>query len=129
MRELKLAIKKGALKNTPNDEEHRIQCRCIEYSKTDPRLKWLFAIPNGGQRNISVARKLKREGVKRGVFDLFLPVASLGFHGCFMEVKAPSGTLSDEQKEFQENISSQGYFHVIIRSVEDFKKAIFFYLG
>lgn len=36
-------------------------------------LEWLFAIPNGGERHAAVANKMKVEGAKAGVYDLFLP--------------------------------------------------------
>jgi hypothetical protein len=39
-----------------------------------PVLKLLYAVPNGRDRNIYVARKLKAEGVLAGVADLCLPV-------------------------------------------------------
>lgn len=47
---------------------------------TDPRsrvaeqLKWLHAIPNGGDRHGATAGKMKAEGAKAGVWDMFLPV-------------------------------------------------------
>ena len=44
-----------------------------------PELKWLHAIPNGGLRDKITSGKLKAEGVKPGVSDLFLPVK----RGCF----------------------------------------------
>lgn len=39
-----------------------------------PELRWLHAIPNGGQRDKITAGKLKAEGVKKGVLDVFLPL-------------------------------------------------------
>ena len=35
-----------------------------------PDLRWLFAVPNGGRRDVAEAAHLKRQGVKRGVVDL-----------------------------------------------------------
>ncbi|MGH9837274.1 MAG: hypothetical protein ACREEM_00645 [Blastocatellia bacterium] len=45
-----------------------------------PVLKLLYAVPNGGDRNLYVARKLKAEGVMAGVADLCLPAARRGCH-------------------------------------------------
>ena len=46
-----------------------------------PELRLLFAVPNGGHRHRAVAARLKDEGVKAGVPDLFLPVPRGAFHG------------------------------------------------
>ena len=45
----------------------------------------LFAIPNGGERNIIVAARMKKEGVRAGVPDLFLAAPKGGFHGLLTE--------------------------------------------
>lgn len=82
-----------------------------------PELRLMFAIPNGGHRNLLVARKMKAEGVKAGVPDIFLPVARGGFHGLFVEMKAESarpkkggkGGLSDLQCEWIGDLRNQGY--------------------
>jgi len=39
----------------------------------------IFAIPNGGKRNRIEAAKLKRQGVKPGVPDIFLPAPRDGY--------------------------------------------------
>ena len=56
----------------------------------------IFHIPNGGRRSISVAKKLKAEGVKAGVPDLYIPEWHL-----WIEMKRVSGgRLSPEQVEW-----------------------------
>jgi len=40
-----------------------------------PNARKIFAIPNGGHRNVVVAGKLKAEGVRAGVPDLCFPEA------------------------------------------------------
>ena len=76
-----------------------------------PELRWMFAVPNGGDRRASVAAALVAEGVKSGVSDIMLPVACGGMHGLFIEMKRPQppGRLSREQKEFQAAMTLQGY--------------------
>jgi hypothetical protein len=49
-------------------------------------LKLLYAVPNGGDRNLRVPRKLKAEGVMAGVADLCLPAARRGYHGLYLEI-------------------------------------------
>ena len=61
-----------------------------------PELRLMFAIPNGGERDKRVAARLKAEGVKRGVPDVFLPVRRGGFAGLFIELKRPDSEVRTE---------------------------------
>ncbi len=78
----------------------------------------LFAIPNGAQlagNKATRARqmnKLKAEGLKPGVSDLFLMVARGGYHGMFIEMKDAGKTkcsVSDNQWAHIEEAREQGY--------------------
>lgn len=74
-----------------------------------PELKLLFHIPNGGSRNTLEAANLKRQGVKAGVPDLFLPVAKGTYHGLFIEMKWGKNTVTDKQDEWLHDLTVQGY--------------------
>lgn len=80
-----------------------------------PELRWLHAIPNGGERTQSVALEMVAEGVKSGVLDVCLPVARGGFFGLYVEFKRPgrertkNGGLSDNQIAFGNFITENGY--------------------
>ena len=74
-----------------------------------PELKLLFHIPNGGSRNALEAANLKRQGVKAGVPDLFLPVAKGTYHGLFIEMKWGKNTVTDKQDEWLHDLTVQGY--------------------
>lgn len=75
-----------------------------------PELALMFAVPNGGLRNATVAAKLKAEGVKPGVPDIFLPVARGGYHGLFIEMKRiRGGKLSTEQALWITELLEQRY--------------------
>lgn len=58
-----------------------------------PELELLYHVPNGGKRDKATAAVLKRQGVKAGVPDLVLPVARCGYHGLYIELKAPGGSV------------------------------------
>lgn len=75
-----------------------------------PELKLLFHIPNGGYRSKTTAARLKREGVKAGVPDLFLPVPRGTFHGLWIELKAGNNQATDLQREWLNNLDDQGYY-------------------
>ncbi len=84
---------------------------CSRQLKDFPMLKWLYAVPNGGERNRAVAARLKAEGVKSGVSDLCLPYRSKGYSGLYIEMKKPGGRESAEQKEFGAFVQSQGFLY------------------
>lgn len=78
-----------------------------------PELALLFAIPNGGARSPATASKLKATGVKRGVSDMYLPVARHGKHGLWIELKKlKGGKESPEQVAWGQAMREQGYGYV-----------------
>ena len=93
-----------------------------------PELKLLFHIPNGGKRNIVTAKRLKAEGVKAGVPDLFLPVPRGGFHGLFIEMKAGKTKTTKKQDAWITDLRQQGYKAVVCYGCEQAMKEIKEYL-
>lgn len=117
------------MKKMRNDHEHKIQRTLIELARPIPGCEWLHAIPNGGKRNLRVARKLKLEGVKSGVLDLFLPVPCRGYHGMYIEVKHGYNKLTQNQKDFNKYAEKNGYYCVTVYSAQAGIDAILWYLG
>lgn len=76
------------------------------YGSLSYQLQWAHAIPNGGERDVIVAGRMKAEGVKAGVWDVFIPVPCGKWHGMYIEFKKPKrrreedGGVSDKQREF-----------------------------
>lgn len=95
--------------------------------------KWqnlLFAIPNGGLRNIVTAKKLAAEGVVSGVADLFLAVPTHSFHGAFIEMKRKKGgRQSPTQRIFEQDITAIGYVYILGQGWENAADAIRKYLS
>jgi hypothetical protein len=90
---------------------------------------FLFAIPNGGLRNKTIAGQLKAEGVKAGVPDLFLSLPSGKYHGLYIEMKRrEGGTVSREQKKMLERLSSAGYMTVVAKGADEALSAVKEYL-
>lgn len=110
------------------NEEHNLQVACVRWFDMQyPSYKnMLFAVPNGGQRNVIVASKLKAEGVRAGVADLIF-MCGLG-QVLFIEMKTKKGTQTESQKAFEKICLENGYIYKIARSFEDFKKLIEIYL-
>ena len=89
----------------------------------------LFAIPNGGQRNIIVASKLKSEGVRAGIPDLFLAVSRGGKHGLFIEMKkAVGGRVSRKQTLVMDMLADQGYVWAVCHGWNEAKICVESYL-
>lgn len=111
-------VRKGsaALGTLSEHQEQKLLIGWVDVAALElPVLDLLYAIPNGGHRHISVAKKLKDEGVKRGIPDLFLPVAKGGSHGLYIEMKTTKGKLKSEQKEWRDKLVEQGYAWALCR--------------
>jgi hypothetical protein len=126
----KLGVKRRA---KPRELERPHQVALIKWVRTVqnlyPVLKLLYAIPNGGDRNLRVARKLRAEGVLSGVADLCLPAARRGYHGLYLEMKSEEGIATEEQKEFLRGVSVEGYCAVIAAGVDEAKLTLEWYIG
>lgn len=110
--------------------ESDIQIACVRWFRYRfPRYaRLLFAVPNGGARNAVTASILKAEGVVAGVADLLLLVPSKGFHGLAIEMKRPTGRQSVSQREWQGDVTREGYRYAVCRSVTDFMDEVERYL-
>lgn len=119
------------VRRNPTDEEHRIQVSCVRWFRLKyPKLKHiLFAVPNGGIRDIVTGSKLKDEGATRGVSDLILLKSNRFYGGLAIEMKKPGGHQSQAQKEWQMECESAGNKYVICHSLDEFMKVITDYLN
>lgn len=81
-----------------------------------PSSAWWCAIPNGGGRSKAEAGILKATGVKAGAPDLIIVWDGIFFG---IELKAPSGRLSDNQKAACDMIVRAGGFYTVIRSLDE----------
>jgi hypothetical protein len=127
---VKLGVKR---RPKPRELERPHQVALIKWVRSVndayPVLKFLYAVPNGGKRNLRVARKLKAEGVLAGVADLCLPAARRGYHGLYLEMKSEEGVATKEQKEFLRGVSAEGYCAVIAQGVDEARSVLEWYIG
>lgn len=94
-----------------------------------PLLRLIFAVPNGGHRNVVVASKLKAEGVKRGVSDICVPIPQPPYHGAFIEMKAGKNKLTKEQRDFLDAVKKLGYATAVCYNSQEAITYIQCYLG
>jgi hypothetical protein len=106
--------------------ESALQSSCVQWFRLQyPALALhLFAIGNGVPANARQGAIRKREGSVPGVADLFLMVPSGDLHGLFIEMKSPTGTVSQAQKDFIIRATDAGYVHSTCRSIEQFMAVI-----
>jgi len=101
------------------------------------QLKWLFAIPNGGERSPSVAAAMAAEGAKKGVADVFLPVAVCGDNGfgLFIEMKKEiyrkhkDCGRSQQQLDFAADMLNAGYDYKLCFTWLEARDCLLNYLG
>ena len=100
-----------------NQDEHKLQVAICKY--LDLCGYEFFAIPNGGLRNIKVAAKLKQEGVKAGVADIFVALSNGKYHGLFIELKVGKNRQQPNQKIFEQKVVENGYQYKVVRSIDE----------
>lgn len=112
------------------DDEHQLQAACVRWFAYEyPNLRGLlFAVPNGGRRDITTGARLKAEGVVAGVSDLILFMPSDSYHALCIEMKTKLGKQSSGQKRWQRLVESVGYKYVVCHSFDEFSEAIKNYL-
>jgi hypothetical protein len=109
--------------------EHAEQVAFIAWCKLSGYpYSMIYAVPNGGQRNVIVATKLKAEGVTAGIPDLFLPHAAHGYHGLYIEMKRIGGKVTPEQKTRMAELSKEGYSAVVCHGADEARRAILDYV-
>ena len=96
--------------------EDPLQASIVQYIRTVAPDCLTFSVPLGGYRNKREAARLKWTGALAGVPDLVVVAPR---HVFFIEVKAPKGRASDEQKAVHEHLRALGYVVVIACSIED----------
>lgn len=106
----------GELERRAVQREHEMQAAVFAEAErralVDARWALLFAVPNGGHRNKATAGRMKAEGVRAGVPDIFLAVPSVskGFHGAFIELKVKHNQPTPQQSSWMALLAAQGYF-------------------
>ena len=104
--------------------EHSEQVGFVNWFRAKYPHTLIFAIPNGEKRSISVATRLKAEGVTRGIPDLYIPACNL-----WVEMKrATGGRLSPDQKKVIEYLRSVGHTVIIGKGAGDASKQVLEFL-
>lgn len=112
--------------------EHHEQVALFQWAayqaNTTPELEMLFAVPNGGHRHKATAGKMKAEGQKAGVPDVWLPVPRCGCHGLIIEMKYGKGRVRPNQKWWLNSLTRLGYKTAVCYSFEEAREVLESYL-
>lgn len=108
---------------TPSEHEH--QKAFVNWFRLNYKDYIIAAIPNGGNRNIFEAKRLKDEGVLSGLCDL---ICILDNNIVFIEMKKENGKLSAPQKELIPRIEKLGFSVLICYGFSDAKEKFKNYL-
>lgn len=94
-----------------------------------PALALMYAVPNGGSRNLIEARHLKERGVMAGVPDICLPVPNAFHTALYIELKRrKGGRVSDEQRGWIAALNRVGNLAVVCKGWEEARDVIMEYL-
>lgn len=127
------AIKTAKEKRIKDNREEREQIALFDYfRKFYPEIySYLYANPNGGSRHMLEAANLKKQGVKSGIPDIHLPIASRGYHSLYIELKSAikPAPVSDSQKEWLKKLEATGNKALVSYGWVKAANDIFYYLN
>ena len=107
----------GEMRNFRLDDESGHQEALFSWAAYNvgrmPELEYMHHIPNGGKRDKATAIALKRQGVKAGVPDVYLPAPRGEYHGLYIELKAGSNTTTQNQRSWLKFLRQQGYYTAV----------------
>lgn len=131
------SVKKPSKKITPEDlaksgsedgEQSALFCWAADNCGQYPQLKYLFSIPNGGQRNIIEATKFVATGLRKGVPDTCLPWPTALHHGCFIEMKVGKNEPTEEQDDWLTYLFGVGYHTAVCYSWAEARDVLINYM-
>lgn len=100
--------------------EHQEQVGLVNWFRLQFPGVLIFAVPNGERRALSVAKRLKAEGVVRGIPDLFIPAWLT-----WIEMKREKGgRLSPEQVQTIEYLRGIGHTVIVGKGAQDASRQI-----
>lgn len=95
----------------------------------NPSFQSIYHIANERKATPQAGARLKKKGVRRGIPDVCVPIASGVFHGLYIEFKIKPNKLTPEQKNIANLLIAQGYCVQIAWSAEEAIKILERYLS
>ena len=79
----------------------------------------VYHIPNEGKRSVYAGANLKRQGLRRGVPDLCIPVARGKYHSLYIEMKTKDGKATQAQADWIHLLRGQGMCAFVCYGADD----------
>lgn len=119
------------LRSSEATETKQVVAWCNWSQGKYPQLKLLYHIANEGKRTKTTAKELQRQGLKAGVPDLCLPVASGDgkYSSLYIEMKWGTNTTSKSQKEFLKALNNNGCYACVCYDADSAISVIKSYLN
>jgi len=116
------------LTNMSKQKESQLQSECVKWFRYQYPTEIIYAIPNGGSRNIIEAVNFKKQGTLKGVPDLCIIKGNSHYNGCYIEMKVGANKMSLSQSEMALKIAAKGYLVLLVYDFDTFKAKIDEYL-
>lgn len=126
-------------KRVHHNEESALQAKCWTWLWNEyPETRGLyFAVQNENSRSVYESKKQqlvsgamrKAIGVYSGVSDTILLLPRGKYNAACIEFKTRIGRQSPKQADWQQKVESVGYYYTIVRSEDEFKEKMKWYIN
>ena len=126
-------MKKASKSMIPTEaQEQKMLFEWAEWAKGKyPELEWLYHCPNEGKRSLRYGNELRKQGMKKGVPDICLPVPAHHYIGLYIEMKRRDRSVSKvskEQRDWLAFLNKVGHYAVVCYGWEEARNVILEYL-
>ncbi len=113
-------------------QEQKALFEWAEWAKRKyPELDLMYHVVNEGRRSLRYGNELKKQGMKKGVPDICLPVPAHHYIGLYIELKRRDRSLSrvtEEQRGWLVALNRVGHYAVVCYGWEEARNVILQYL-
>ena len=105
-------------------KEYQLQigiAKYIDFHSIVNKILWT-ATAGGMRTHLITAKKMKAQGLKRGVPDILIFEPNKKYKGLMIELKVKGNYPTKEQKEWIVYLNDRGYYACVCKGFEEFKK-------
>lgn len=96
-----------------------------EHQEQFPALKTVFHTPNSFfGTNFGVIKHLQNMGMKKGIYDIIVPISKDSYSALWIEIKSSKGKLSKEQIEIASLINEHSDIPILFQTHTNSESAI-----
>jgi hypothetical protein len=126
-------LRQLARRQPRRDLEHQEQVKIFDWARDHeaqyPDLRWLFAVPNWiGVHTAKQGARLKAEGRKAGVLDMWMPVRRGIWPGLAIELKVKGNRPNADQQEWIKHLIREGWRVLVAYSADEVIRELEYYL-